>query len=81
MDHSNRIRWAVLVTLNVLFLCVLGFYRPTSAQDNPHQPFANAVQQRNEIISQLKELNAELKAQSALMQSGRLTVIVSDQKN
>ena len=81
MTSANRVRWAVLVTLNVLFWCVLSFYGSSNAADRTgNQPFANAVEQRNETIEQLKEINAELKAQTAILQSGRLKVVLEDER-
>lgn len=79
MTNANRVRWAVLVTANVLGWCVLSFYESSNAADRTgNQPFANAVEQRNETIEQLKEINAELKAQTAILQSGRLKVVLED---
>lgn len=70
-----------MLTMNVLFICVLSFYRVSDA-DPPatNLPFANAVEQRIEIINQLKELNAQIKEQNALLRSGTLHVVVSDPK-
>jgi hypothetical protein len=64
-----------------VFLCVLGFYRTTSAQQPAGTPpFANSVEQRQEIIEQLKELNQLVKQQNDLLQNGKLRVIVTSEK-
>ena len=81
MLRENRIRRAVLITANVLLWCVLGFYETgTAAPKESNEPFANSIVQRNEIISQLKEVVAELKAQRALLQSGTVKVVVEQGK-
>jgi len=78
MLRENNIRWAVLICANALLWCVLGFHQTsTAAPKENNEPFANAVAQRAEMISLLKEISAEVKAQHALMQSGTMKVIVS----
>lgn len=62
----------------VLFFCVLGFYRISPAAPNAQQPFGNSLGQRQQIIDQLKETNRLLRQQIALLQSGRVTVVVVD---
>lgn len=77
MAASPRQRWLALIISNVVILCVLGFYGTSQAQPNePNLPFANAVEQRVEIINQLKQLNEQLKEQNALLRSGKLKVVV-----
>lgn len=64
----GRTGWAVLIAANVVFLCVLSLYRSTSAASQAaKQPFANAVAQRMEMITQLREARALLKEQNALV--------------
>ncbi len=71
-------RWATLVALNVACLGVLGFYRSTDAAPrSDNQPFANAVEQRMEMIRELKQMNALLREQNALLRSGKLQVVVT----
>jgi hypothetical protein len=78
MKTVTKARFGILVAINVLGLCMLGFYRPTSAAPpEESQPFANSVEQRAEMIAQLKEVVAELKDQNALLRSGNLKVLVS----
>lgn len=77
MAASPRQRWLALIISNVVILCVLGFYGTSQAQPNESNlPFANAVEQRVEIINQLKQLNEQLKEQNALLRSGKLKVVV-----
>lgn len=78
MSSPRRLRWASLLTLNVVSLCVLGFYQPGHAEPKETLPFANAVEQRAEMIQQLKELNAQLKEQTALLKSGKVQVLVAE---
>ena len=77
MPKSARTRWAVLVAANVLFFCGLSFYRTGSAAPRGGgEPFANAVQQRGEMVRVLTEIRALLKEQNALLRSGKLKVVV-----
>ena len=77
MNRSNSFRWTLLVTLNVLGWCMLCFHEnSTAAPGKENAPFANAVEQRFEIIHQLREVNAQLKEQNALLRSGTLKVVV-----
>ena len=70
-------RWALTIAANVLFICVLAFYRSgDAAQPTRKEPFANAVEQRQEMIAELKEISAQLKEQNALLRSGKLKVVV-----
>ena len=78
MLQKINMRWAALLTANAVFWCVLGFYGPISAApQRGQQPFANAVEQRAEIVRQLKEMNGLLKEQNALLRSGKIHVTVS----
>ncbi len=80
MTTSTRFRWSLLVGLNLVCWCVLGFQQTASvAQQNTNGelPFANAVEQRFQIIDQLKQVNAQLKEQNALLRSGTVKVQVS----
>ena len=79
---KDRTRWTLLIAANVLFCCVLGLYQSTSAAPGAgRQPFSNAVEQRGEMVRQLKEVNALLREQNALLRSGRLQVVISEKKN
>lgn len=73
--------WRLLIVVNVLFFCVLGFYQTSRAapKKDAQPPFANSVGQRQEIIEQLKEVNRQLRQQNALLQNGRLTVVIAEQ--
>jgi hypothetical protein len=71
--------WALLITANVLFLCVLSFYRTTdAAPPKAKQPFANSVEQRMEMIKQLREIRGLLKEQNALLRSGTVRVVLTE---
>lgn len=78
---NTRFRWAALVTANVLGWCMLCFHQQgTAAPGAANPPFANAVEQRFEIIDQLKQTNALLKEQNTLLRSGTLKVILADKR-
>ena len=48
-------------------LCVLGFYSTTGAVPQGQPPFIDAVEQRGEMIQQLREIKDLLKEQNALL--------------
>ena len=83
MSKLTTFRFGLLVCINVLGWCVLSFQQtPTRAQTNPganvdNLPFANSIVQRQEMIANLKDINAEIKAANALLRSGKLKVVVS----
>jgi hypothetical protein len=62
--------WSVVPFLGVMGLCVLGFYSSSGAAPQGGQPpFANAVEQRNETIRELREIKELLKEQNALLRA------------
>ena len=78
---NARLRWFMLLTANVLFCCMLGFYQHSSAAPGANrQPFSNSVEQRGEMIRQLERLNAQLQEQNQLLRSGKLQVIASERR-
>lgn len=82
MFRTKRFAWSMLLTVNVVSLCVLGFYgRSDAAPKSANEPFANSVEQRFEIIRQLQQINDQLKEQNALLKSGKLRVVVTDSKS
>jgi hypothetical protein len=63
-------RWFLLVLANALAVCVLSFYRTSGAAPQGAQPpFANAVDQRNEMIRELQEIRVLLQEQNALLRA------------
>ena len=77
-----RKSWQFLALLagNLMVLCMLGLYQPTPAAPREEQAFANAVEQRLEMIRLLRETNALLKEQNELLRSGKLRVTVEPVK-
>jgi hypothetical protein len=73
-------RWTALITANVLAWCMLCFHQQGTAAPAAPPPFANAVEQRIEMIEQLKQVNALLKEQNLLLKSGSLKVILADKR-
>ncbi len=70
MSRQGMICWAMLIGVNVLVWCVLGFYGTSgAAPQGDRQPFNNAVEQRNEMIRELSEIKALLKEQNALLRA------------
>lgn len=80
MMQKNNIWWGAALVGNVLFCCVLSLIQTSAATPPAREPFANAEEQRHEIITQLKEIVAEMKAQTALLRSGEVKVIVTAAK-
>ena len=74
---KRRTGWALLIAANVVCYCVLTFYGTTDAAGQK-PPFANAVQQRIEMINRLGDIRQLLKEQNALLRSGKLKVIVDE---
>ncbi len=71
--------FALLLTANVLFYCVLSFYQTGAAQNSAPRPtIANPVQQREDMIAQLEDIKTLLKEQNALLKSGQVKVIVTE---
>ncbi len=76
---NRRTGWVLLIAANVLVWGVLSLYRTTDAAPKVTKPpFANAVEQRMEMINQLKEIKGLLKEQNTLLLSGQLKVVVSE---
>lgn len=80
MKRDTTLRWALLIGMNLLCWYMLGLQQPSSVAQqhtNGELPFANSVVQRMEIIEQLKQVNSQLKEQTALLRSGSVKVLVS----
>ena len=81
MNRHLRLRWSLLVAVNVIGLGVLSFYRSSDAAPQTNQPpFANAVEQRQEMIAVLKEIRDEMKAQTGLLRTSAGKGAPSEQK-
>jgi hypothetical protein len=79
MKSNNSFRWVALVSANVLAWCMLCFHQNSTAAPPPGAPpFANAIEQRLEMIEQLKQVNALLKEQNTLLKSGALQVVLAE---
>lgn len=78
---TRRAGWMWLMVASVLLCCVLGFYWSIeAAPPKPAQPFANSVEQRMEMIQELREIRLLLKEQNALLRSGEVKVVVVEPK-
>ncbi|GAA4422556.1 hypothetical protein [Bremerella cremea] len=79
--NESRNRWQVLIAFNVLCLAVGWWYSQSdAAPPEPRQPFANPVQQREQMIRLLQESNQLLREQNELLKSGKLKVQVTAAK-
>ena len=64
-------RWTWIVIANAAMWGVLGFYRTLGAAPQAGQPpFANPVEQRADMVRELREIKELLKEQNALLKSG-----------
>jgi len=64
----QRLPWPLALAAGALCCCVLSFYRATdAAPPADNLPFANPVQQRMDMIVELKAIHALLKEQNALL--------------
>jgi len=57
----------LLLVANVALWCMLGFSSTTTAA--PTQPFGNAVEQRQQIVRELREIKDLLKTQNSLLRA------------
>ena len=72
----SRKTWSstLFLAAAALILCVLSFYDPTNAaQPGPKQPFSNAVEQRANMLRELREIRALLKEQNELLRAAAKT--------
>ena len=64
-------RWTLLAAANLLALGVLGFYSTLGAAPPAGQPpFANPIDQRQDMIRELREIKELLKEQNNLLRGG-----------
>jgi hypothetical protein len=64
-------RWTWLVVANAVVVGVLGFYSTLGAAPQSGQPpFANPVEQRSDMVRELREIKDLLKEQNALLRGG-----------
>ena len=71
MNASPSIRWVLLLAANAVLLGVLGFYSTSGAAPQSGQPpFANSIEQRAEMVQELREIKELLKEQNALLRGG-----------
>ena len=71
MSTLFRSRWMWLTAANAAALCMLGFYSQLGAAPPAGQPpFANPIDQRLEMIRELREIKELLKEQNNLLRGG-----------
>ena len=71
MAKATSSRWLALAAVNAIVLSVLGFYSTSGAAPQAGQPpFNNAVEQREAMLRELREIKELLKEQTSLLRSG-----------
>lgn len=71
MNRACCPRWMMLALANALALCMLGFYSIGGAAPQSGQPpFANPVDQRADMVRELREIKELLKEQNTLLRGG-----------
>jgi hypothetical protein len=71
MKTVSTSRWTWLVIANLVIASVLGFYSTLGAAPQAGQPpFANPVEQRSDMVRELREIKELLKEQNALLRGG-----------
>jgi hypothetical protein len=73
VSKSTTSRWLALVAVNAIAVGVLGFYSTSGAAPNPQAgqpPFNNAVDQREGMLRELREIKELLKEQNSLLRGG-----------
>lgn len=67
---KRTVGWSLAIVANALLWCVLGLGETSTAAPQPgKQPFANAVQQRGEMVKHLKEITILLREQNRLLRA------------
>ncbi|MFZ5828699.1 MAG: hypothetical protein ACOY3P_01360 [Planctomycetota bacterium] len=79
---TEKTRWFLIIVANIMLYGVLGFFQNAEAQRTqspqaPQLPFANSVEQRIEMVQELREIRDLLKEQNTLLRSGSLRVVVT----
>ena len=78
MERTCCWRWTLLVAANVLIVSVLGFYSTLGAAPQAGQPpFANPIDQRADMVRELREIKELLKEQNALLKGGAAKIDVN----
>jgi hypothetical protein len=71
MSKTTSSRWLALAAVNAICFSVLGFYSTSGAAPQSGQPpFNNAVEQRDAMVRELREIKELLKEQNSLLKAG-----------
>ncbi|MDP6467348.1 MAG: hypothetical protein QF918_06400 [Pirellulaceae bacterium] len=66
--NRKALGWTLLIVANVLVISVLSLHRTTdAAPQSARAPFGNSVEQRNNMIKELREIKVLLQEQNALL--------------
>ena len=76
---GTRLGWVLVAAANVVLLTVLGLNQGPAAAQPPASdlPFANAVEQRIEMIRELQAIRRLLEEQNDLLRSGEAKVLIA----
>ena len=73
MTATPALRWTLLLAANAAVLGMLGLYGICGAAPQSGQPpFANSIEQRAEMVVELREIKELLKEQNALLRGGAI---------
>jgi hypothetical protein len=68
MMKTTTSRWTTIVVLNVLAWSLFGGFRMCTAQSKGGQlPFSNSVEQRSEILTELREIKDLIREQNTIL--------------
>jgi hypothetical protein len=79
MMRTSTARWTLLLAANLAALGMLVFYSTSGAAPQSGQPpFANSLEQRAEMVQELREIKELLKEQNALLRGGAAKIETSE---
>lgn len=79
MMQSSSARWTLLLAGNLAALGMLVFYSTSGAAPQSGQPpFANSIEQRAEMVQELREIKELLKEQNTLLRGGAAKIEASE---
>jgi len=66
--NRKALAWTLLIVANMLVISVLSLHRSTdAAPPSGRPPFSNSVEQRSNMIKELREIKALLREQNTIL--------------
>jgi len=66
--NRKALAWTLLIVANMLVISVLSLHRSTdAAPPSSRPPFSNSVEQRSNMIKELREIKALLREQNTIL--------------